>query len=434
MTDLTSDDPPDQELAGSARRTGWWRTAVAAILIVVAAGLAPLAVVATWAHDEIGDTDRYLQMVTPLASNPAVQDAIVDRVTGEIFSRLDVKALTQQAVAALADRGLPTRVATGLDALTTPVADGVRDFITTRVTRIVESREFADAWVLANRGAHVQLIALLTGHGTDTVQITGDAVQVNLAAVIDLVKLRLVDSGFSLAARLPTVNAQFTIVHSGDLTKAQKGFSALSASARWLPILALLALAAAVYVARNRRRALLAGALAVAGGLLALDIALNVFRVVYLDAVPADQLSSAAAAAVYDALAQFIRFSLRAVLVVALAIAVGAWLTGPSSAAVATRKGISGAAGAVRGGAEHVGVTTGPVGVFVYRYRVPIRAVVIGSGLLFYVAADHPTGSWMLEVLAFIGVVLLVVEVVGRPPKPGFLSAREEPIAGGRSV
>ena len=40
--------------------------------------LAPLSIVASWAHDEISDTDRYVETVTPLASNPAVQKAIND--------------------------------------------------------------------------------------------------------------------------------------------------------------------------------------------------------------------------------------------------------------------------------------------------------------------------------------------------------------------
>lgn len=398
-------------------RTGWWRTAVAAVCITLAALLAPLSVLAVWAHDQVGNTDRYLRTVTPLASDPVVQDAITNRITNEIVTRLDVTAVTQEAIDALAQRGLPPRVAASLTALSGPLANGVTSFVHDQVAKIVHSPQFADAWVEANRQAHTQLVALLTGKDSGTVTVTGDAVQINLAAVIDTVKQALVDKGFSLASRLPTVNAEFTLVQSNDLTKAQRGFRLLSALSRWLPILGLLLLAVAVYVAKSRRRALLASGLAVAAGLLLLGITLNVLRPVYLSAVPSDQIPQGAAGVIYDQVVSFIRFSLRAVLVVALAVAAGAWLAGSSGSALATRRGITRGATAIRHGGEHVGLDTGPVGAWLFRYRTLCRAVVVGVALLLYVAADHPTGSWSLEVLVVTVVVLLVLEVLARPPR-----------------
>ena len=68
-----------------------------------------------------------------------MQNAIIDRITTEIFARLDVKAVTNEAVDALAAQGLPPRVADSLRALSTPLANGVRSFVTERVTRIIKS-------------------------------------------------------------------------------------------------------------------------------------------------------------------------------------------------------------------------------------------------------------------------------------------------------
>ncbi len=129
------------------------------------------------------------------------------------------------------------------------------------------------------------MVAVLSGEGTDTVNVTGDTVSVNLAAVIDVVKKRLVDAGFTLANRIPTVNAQFTIFQSADLAKAQTVYRLLDSLARWLPVLALLLLALAVYVARRRRQTLIWSAVAVAASMLVLGAALNIFRPVYLDAI-----------------------------------------------------------------------------------------------------------------------------------------------------
>ena len=398
------------------RATGWWRPWVAGLLIAVAALLAPIAVVARWAHDEVSDTDRYVETITPLATDPAVQNAIVNRITQEIFTRLDVRAVTEEAVDALAEQGLPPTAATTLTALSGTLASSIESFVTDRVRNFVESPEFADAWVAANREAHVQMVAVLTGKDTDKVTVTDNAVQVNLAAVIDAVKARLVARGFELAERLPEVNAQFTVFQSADLTKAQNGFRLLSSAAQVLPFLALLLAGLAVYVSRDRRRTLMYAGMAIAASMLLLGVVLNAARAVYLDAVPPDQLSPAAAASVYDTLVEFIRLNLRAVLVVALAVAVGAWLSGRSSGAVATRGGIARGFAAVRGGGDRIGVNTGPVGAWVHHYRTALRAVVIGGGVLVYVQAAHPTGAFTLKVLGVVVVLLLLVELVARPP------------------
>ena len=57
-----------------------------------------------------------------LFAKPVVQDAVVARVTNEIFTRLDVEAVTQEALDAVAQQGLPPRVATSLPALSAPPA------------------------------------------------------------------------------------------------------------------------------------------------------------------------------------------------------------------------------------------------------------------------------------------------------------------------
>ena len=46
-----------------------------------------------------------------------------------------------------------------------PIANGVLSFTRSQVGKVVESDAFADAWVQANRVAHEQLVAALTGEG-----------------------------------------------------------------------------------------------------------------------------------------------------------------------------------------------------------------------------------------------------------------------------
>jgi hypothetical protein len=84
---------------------GHWRTAVASLLIVVGCVLAPVGVVSVWTHNQVSDTDRHVATVSPLARDPAIQAAITDQITTQIFRYLDVQGLTSQAVGALSERG-----------------------------------------------------------------------------------------------------------------------------------------------------------------------------------------------------------------------------------------------------------------------------------------------------------------------------------------
>jgi len=398
-------------------RSSWWRRILVALCIVLAAVLAPLAVVATWAHDFMSDTDRYVETVAPLADDPHIQDVVITRISNAITSRLDIEAVTQEAVDALASRGLPPRAAASLSALLPALDNGVDGFINTQVRKLVESKEFAAAWETANREAHSQMVAVLTGKTGEAVEVKGNSVQLNLAVLIDTVKARLVERGFTLAERLPEVNAQFTLFESADLAKAQTGFRLLSATARVLPILALLLLAAAVALSRKRRRTLMVAGLAIAASMLALGAALNLFRIIYLDAVPPEHLPSDAAAAIYDQLVWFIRLNLRALLVLFLAVAFVAWVSGPEPAPSAVRRGTTRALDVVRHGSDRAGLNTGAFGLMLGRSKGAIRVAVLGLVVVLYVMAAHPTGSYTITLLVIAAVVLLVVEILARSPE-----------------
>jgi hypothetical protein len=172
----------------------------------------------------------------------------------------------------------------------------------------IQSPEFAAAWEEANREAHTGLVAVLSGKGSDSVSVQDNKVTVKLATVIKAAQARLVANGFDLAAKIPTVNPEFTLIESDQLGKTQTAYRALAAASRGLPVIALL-LGIAVWISRSRRKALLASGLAIAGSMLLL----NLLRPIYLDSLPSTVHSHAAAGVVYDTLVNFIRLNLRAV-------------------------------------------------------------------------------------------------------------------------
>jgi hypothetical protein len=403
-----------------------WRSVVATLLIVIACILAPAAGVAVWSKNLITNTDRYVTTVAPLARDPAIQSAVADKITAEIFARLDVTGITNQAVDALADRGLPPLVATQLHALSGPLADGVQSFVRTEVGKVVASDAFADAWVTANRSAHAALVAALTGQTGEGITIENGTVSINLGPFIEVVKQRLVDRGFDLASRIPDINPSFTVLQSDAITKAQGAFSLLTTIGNWAPVVILVLMALGVYVAKDHRRALMGAGLGLAASMLALGVGILVLRALYLDARPAGVLTYEAAASFYDTLVRFLRLGLRTLLVLGLVVALAAFFTGRSVTAVRARGGLKAGIGWLRGGAEKAGFRTGPVGAWVYTYKKALWIAVIAIAALVLVFWNQPTGKVIVVIALCVLVALAIIEFLGRPPSPALEVAEPE--------
>jgi hypothetical protein len=395
-----------------------WRSLVATLLIVTGCILAPLSVVAVWTKNLVTDTDRYVTTVAPLARDPAIQNAVANKITAEIFTYLDVAALTNEAVDALSTRGLPPRVTTGLHALSGPLSDGVQSFVRTQVGDVVASDAFADAWVTANRSAHQALVAALTGQTGEGITIANNTVSINLGPFIQVVKQRLVERGFDLASRIPDINPSFTILQSEAIGKAQGAFSLLNVIGNWLPVIMLILLALGVYVAKGHRRALVGAGLGLAVGMVALALGILFFRTIYLNALPLGVFDREAAAAFFDTLVRFLRLGLRTVLVFGLVVALAGFFTGRSVTAVRARAGLKSGIGWLRGGAESAGFRTGPVGAWIYTYKRVLWIAVIAIAALVLVFWDQPTGKVIVGITLAVLVVLVIIEFLGRPPSP----------------
>jgi hypothetical protein len=386
-------------------------------LIVVGCVLAPLAGVAVWARNQVTNTDRYVRTVAPLASDPAIQQAIADQITTQIFTYLDVRGLTNQTVDALAERGLRPQVADQLRGFAGPLASGIQGFVRTEVDKIVQSQAFADAWIQANRVAHQALVKALTGQGGEAITVEGDTVTLNLAPFIATVKQRLVASGFGLAARIPQVNASFVLFDVKNLTQARSAFDLLNTLGIWLPIIAIVLLGIGVVVAKDHRRALVGAAVGVAVAMVGLGLSLAVFRTIYLDAVPAAVLPHDAAAVLYDTIVAYLRLGLRTILVLALIVAAGAFLTGQSTTALRTRQRRTSGIGRLRGGTEHAGCRTGPVWTWVYADKQLLRIAAVTLATLALVFWGQPTGKTILLLAGLLLVALALIEFLGQPPQ-----------------
>jgi hypothetical protein len=396
-----------------ARRGPGWRGPVAAVLIVLGSVLAPVSVLAVWTASQISDTSRYVQTVSPLISEPAVQQALTDKITAQISSQIDVQGVTKQAAAQLSHRGL-TRLSSLLSTFSGSIASGVNGFIRTIVAKIVASPVVASLWKNANRIAHTHLVRALSGHSS-ALSVSGGKVVIGLGPFIEQAKHRLAARGLTLVDKLPAINPTFPLFDAKYLVHARTAYNLLT-TLRWaLPLTALIALAAGVYVARRHRRALVGAGLGVAASMVVLAIAIAIGRAIYLSKIPASVLPADAAAVVFDDVVRFIRQGLRVLLVLGLVVALAGFFTGSSVTAVRTRTAVKAGLGRIRGTSEAAGLSTGQFGTWVYRYRTPLRVAAVIVAVLIFAFWGDPTGL----VVAVIALVLLaalgVIELIGRP-------------------
>jgi hypothetical protein len=399
------------------RRLGW-RGPVATLLILVGCVLAPVSVVAVWSANQVSDTGRYVANVTPLVHNPAIQNALTDKITNKITSQLDVAGLTNQAAALLVSKGL-TRVGMLLKTFSSSIASSVGGFIHGQVHRIVASAAFARVWVQANTVVHQELVKALSGQGGSAVSVSNGQVVVGLGPLIDQVKQDLSARGFTLVNSLPPINPTFPLFSAKYLVKAQSAYRLINDLKIVLPILTLLLLAAGVYVARRRRRALVGAGLGFAASMLVLGAGLTIFRSMYLSSIPAS-LPADAAAALFDTLVRFIRQALRTLLVVGLVVAAAAFLTGPSNAAVRIRATFASGLAWIRRHGERAGPRAGPVGMWTYAHRTGLRVSAVALAALVFVFWGQPTGLVVIGIVLVLLVVLGLIELIGRPAaKPG---------------
>ena len=400
-----------------ARRGGRWRAPVAAVCIVLACVLAPVSVVGVWAANQVSNTDRYVANVTPLIHDPSIQAALSDKITAQITSRIDVPALLSSTSAQLTSAHLP-RLSALVTTFSGQITSAVDSAIGTAVARVVASPAMAALWVTANRTAHAGVVKVLSGQGNGSLSVQNGQVVLNIGPLITQVKDDLVARGLTIADRIPNVSATFPLFEAPNLEKAQQGYRLLT-TLRWvLPVLALVLFAAGIWVARSHRHAVLGSGLGLAASMLVLGIALTIARGIYLNSVPSSVLPSDAAGVLYDTLIRFVREALRTLLVVGLIVAAGAFLTGPSAAAVGIRRGVRSGISWMRDLGGRHGVSAGPVGEWTAAHKTVLRVGAVAVVALIFVFVGQPTLALVIWLVLLLLLALGVIELLGgRPPE-----------------
>ncbi|MFD5078808.1 hypothetical protein [Streptomyces sp. NPDC058371] len=268
------------------------RSALSAVLIALACLLAPVGTLAMWATYEIGDSGRYEATTAPLATDPAVREAIAAATTDGIMREVEVGPRLRRPV---------------------------RSFVHEAVRSFTQTPAFHTAWDAANQAAYDAVMRALRDDRER-------AVTLDLAPVTEQVKRQLTHDHVPFANRIPVEHTEITVLRPADLTEFRKGFHVLEFAGFWLPVATVVLAVAGVLVAVCRRRAVVATGLGTALGAGLLAVAIAVGRRLTLAGLPSD-VSHAAAGAIYDTLTTTLRSVSWLLLGLGLVVALGALLT-----------------------------------------------------------------------------------------------------------
>jgi hypothetical protein len=207
----------------------------------------------------------------PIATDPAVQVALADRLTKQISSVIDPAKLFKEV---LPERG---------QALAVPLAGAVTGFVHDRVLQFVQSDQFEKLWTEAIRKAHATAVAILNGEHPPFVVTRNGVVSLDvlpminaiLAAIsaaspdlfghdVQLPEIRATDDPDSainklataLDVQLPKDFGLIQVYDRSQLDAVQEGLHLFDRFVVVLVVVSLLCAIAAMVFTRRRRRTL----------------------------------------------------------------------------------------------------------------------------------------------------------------------------------
>ena len=283
------------------------RSALSAVLVALSCLLTPFGALAAWAAYGLTDSGRYVTTMAPLATDPAVRDAIADTVGAGILREVRIGGIQVGGA-----RVGGVRMSATQGVMAPFVHDAVRSFTKTAAFRV--------AWDEGNRVTHDAVLNALHDEGQS------GTVTVDLAPVTASVKHQLAHENLPLANNIPVQHTRVEVLPAGELGPLRREFHVLEVAGFWLPVAAAVFAVTGIAVAVRRRRAITATALGTALGGALLGLALAIGRHFTVAGLPAE-LSGAAGGAIYDALTATLRTVAWLLLGVGLTVAALAWLT-----------------------------------------------------------------------------------------------------------
>ena len=217
---------------------GSLRIVLARVLTVIGILLVVVSLLANFVKREALDPGEFRETSEALIADPAIQAEVANVMVETLYANVDVSAALQQ------------RLPPDLQSLAGPIAGLTREVADRAAGELLQRPRVQTTWVNITSAAHDQFIAVLEGD-TRALETTGGKVVLDIRPlVIELgTRYQFVDD---LAAQIPAEKARITIMESDQLGLAQDITQLLKVVANWIWVLAILAWAAAIWLARGR--------------------------------------------------------------------------------------------------------------------------------------------------------------------------------------
>jgi hypothetical protein len=304
-------------------RSARWRTPAARTLTVLGVLLGVVSIAANFVERQALDNDEFEETAQQLVSDQAIQDQVAATLTDALFTNIDVRA-------ALEERLSPEQ-----QALAGPIAGGLRPVAERLALRILDRPRFQEAWVRALGAAQEQVVRVLDDEAA-FLQTQGGVVAIDLRPLLVELTEQLPVAP-NLSDRLPDDAGLITVFETEQLESAQTLTRLLRFVADWIWVLALAAWAAAVYLARDRRREVRAIAFGfVVVGVLVLLVRRLAGRYI-VDELSTSASDEEAVRQSWEILTRLLADAGWAVIAIGLVALVGVWLVGPGARGTAAR-------------------------------------------------------------------------------------------------
>jgi hypothetical protein len=217
--------------------------------------------------------------------------------------------------------------------LTGAFTSSLQNFLEDTVASVIQSDEFNAAWVAVNRVAHRAVLGVLRYEG-ELLSLEGGQLAVDLSGIFEFVQSTLGLEDLPLFAQENW--GRFVLLESRQVALLQEALDLVDSIGLLLPLLALIVLFLAWLVSLWRRSTVLWIGI---GSAIAMVISLIVFYLLrpVLTVSIADPLVRAIAREIWDAVTRPLVIQTVILFFVAVLLAAGAALAGPSPRAAATR-------------------------------------------------------------------------------------------------
>ena len=300
----------------ASARAGRGRLIAARVLTVLGVIFAIVTIISGYLRWQAFDNDTFSNTAEELIANPTIRAQVASRLTEELFTRVDVAA------------EIEARLPDDQKALALPLASAIQSGGARVADELLSRPRVQELWVLAATQAQRQLERVLDDD-TGAVSTENGKIVLDLRPIVIQLGDQVAIIG-NIAQKLPDDTGRIEIVDANRLELAQDLTGLFKAVAAWIWILPFALWAAALWLARGRRRielrAIAVGA--ILGGVFVLALRSVAGGYLVDDLTPRESGKPAVQAA-WDILTSLLADGAWSLVLLGAVALVGVWLAGP---------------------------------------------------------------------------------------------------------